>query len=450
MSTSSSSTALSSAPTAAAELSSWVPVPAGSDFPIQNLPYGVFTTASQPTPHIGVAIGSHVLDLHVLATARLLPSAGLQHGDVFLHATLNAFVGLERAQWQEARAAITHLLSSSTPTLRDDSALRSRALLPMSDVTLRLPLLIGDYTDFYAGRHHAFNVGSMWRGPANALQPNYLHLPVGYHGRASSVVVSGTPVHRPRGQTQDAAAPDSPPQLTPCKALDFELEVGVVVGGRANALGHPLTMDRARERLFGLVLLNDWSARDVQRWEYVPLGPFTAKNFATSISPWVVTFDALAPFVVDPPAQEPSPLPYLRSPTNLHYDLGLTVHLSAPSPSPRPPTLLSTSSTRHLYWTFQQLLTHHTVTGCDLRPCDLLGSGTISAPEPTGYGSMLEMSWGGKNDVALQGGEVRKYLKDGDEVIMRGKAKKEGLGYEIGFGECTGTILPVVEDKDWE
>ena len=470
-----------------APLSSWVPVPEGSDFPIQNLPYGVFTTASQPEKHIGVAIGDHVrppstepspplhqpalnthpnsthpssplpslpslslasqvLDLHVLAKAGLFPSPSLHHGAVFQHPTLNSFMALERPQWLEARAIITSLLSSTTPTLRDDSSLRSHALLPLSSITPHLPFLIGDYTDFYAGRNHAFNVGSMWRGPANALQPNYLHLPVGYHGRSSSVVLSGTPIHRPRGQT--LAEGETDPHLTPCKALDIELEVGVVVGGKANALGHPLTMKRARDRLFGLVLLNDWSARDIQKWEYVPLGPFTAKNFATSISPWVVTFDALAPFICTPPTQEPTPLPYLVSPSNEHYDIGLTVHLTAPSASASTP--LSSTSTSQLYWTFQQLLTHHSVTGCPMNAGDLLGSGTISGEGEGAYGSMLEMSWGGKREVKLEGGEVRKYLHDGDEVVFRGRAKREGVGYEIGFGECRGKILPVVEDKDWE
>ena len=382
----------------------------------------------------------------MLAEAGLFPSASLHRGDVFKHPSLNAFLALERPQWLEARHLLTSLLSSSTPTLRDDSALRARALLPLSSVHLHLPFLIGDYTDFYASRHHAFNIGSMWRGPANALQPNYLHLPVGYHGRASSVVLSGEPIHRPRGQTLAEGA--SSPALTPCRVLDFELEVGLVVGGRANRLGHPLSMARAAERAFGLVLLNDWSARDVQKWEYVPLGPFTAKNFASSISPWVVTFDALQPFQVAPPTQEPPPLAYLQAESNLHFDVGLTVHLQPPDQAT--PTLLSRTSTRHLYWTFQQMLTHHAVTGCNMQAGDLLGSGTISGEDDTAYGSMIEMSWGGQKEVKLQGGDTRKSLKDGDEVVLRGRAKKEGVGYEIGFGECRGRILPVVEDKDWE
>ena len=391
-----------------------------------------------------------MLDLYVLSEAGLLSSPTLHLGEALQQPTLNAFLSLERPQWVAVRALLTSLLTSTTPTLRDHPTLRHTALLPLSSLTLHLPFTIGDYTDFYAGRHHAFNVGSLWRGPATALQPNYLHLPVAYHGRSSSIVVSPTPIHRPRGQTitDPAPTPTSSPSLTPSSTLDFELEVGLVVGGRPNPLGTPLTMQRSTQRLFGLVLLNDWSARDVQKWEYVPLGPFTAKNFATSISPWVVTFEALAPFVCPPPKQEPAPLPYLTSASNTHYDVSLTVSLTPPSSSSAP-SLLSTSSTRHLYWTFSQMLTHHAVTGCPLLPGDLLGSGTISGPDAQSLGSMLEMSGGGAKDVTLEGGEVRRWLKDGDEVVLRGKAKKEGVGWTLGFGECRGRILPVVEDKDW-
>ena len=382
----------------------------------------------------------------------MLSSRSLPHGEVFKQPTLNAFLSFERPQWVEARSLLTSLLSASTPTLRDDPSLRSRCLLPLSSITPHLPFTIGDYTDFYAGRHHAFNVGSLWRSPATALQPNYLHLPVAYHGRSSSVVVSPTPIHRPRGQTitDPQPSPTSTPYLTPSSTLDFELEVGLVIGGRLNTLGHPLTMQRSSQRLFGLVLLNDWSARDVQKWEYVPLGPFTGKNFATSISPWVVTFEALQPFVCPLPEQDPQPLPYLTSPSNVHYDVSLTVSLTPASSSSSSPTLLSTSSTRHLYWTFPQMLTHHAVTGCPLNPGDLLGSGTISGPDAQSLGSMLEMSGGGAKEVKLEGGEARKWLKDGDEVVLRGRAKKEGVGWTLGFGECRGRILPVVEDEDWE
>jgi len=437
-------------------LQSWVPVEADSDFPIQNLPYGVFTTAAQAEKHIGVAIGSHVLDLHVLASYGLFSALpALQHGDVLKQPSLNAFMSLPRAQWAEVRKLLTHLLTDSTSTLRDNMHLRSLALLPLSSVTMHLPCVIGDYTDFYASRNHAANIGRMWRGEANALQPNYLHLPVGYHGRSSSVLPSNTPVHRPRGQT----SPDdkTPPALTACKVLDFELEVGVFLGGTPNPLGHPISLPSTRDRLFGLVLLNDWSARDIQRWEYVPLGPFTAKNFATTISPWVVTFEALEPFRCAAPEQlHPAPLPYLTHACNSGYDIGLSVSVvseqSVERESPQP---LTRSNTRHLYWTFQQMLTHHSVTGCNMRASDLLGSGTISGTSEAEYGSLIEMSWKGEKEVDIGeereggGGGKRKFLRDGDEVILKGKATKEGLGYSIGFGECRGKILPAVEEKDW-
>ena len=438
-------------------LQSWVPVEADSDFPIQNLPYGVFSTAAaQAERHIGVAIGTHVLDLHVLASYGLFSALpALQHGDVFKQPSLNAFMSLPRAQWAEARKLLTHLLADSTSTLRDNAHLRSQALLPLSSVVMHLPCTIGDYTDFYASRNHAFNIGKMWRGEANALQPNYLHLPVGYHGRSSSVLPSPAPVHRPRGQTSPDDA--TPPALTACRVLDFELEVGVFLGGAANPLGHPISLPSARERLFGLVLLNDWSARDIQRWEYVPLGPFTAKNFATTISPWVVTFEALEPFRCAAPEQlHPAPLPYLTHACNSGYDIGLSVSVigeqSVERESPQP---LTRSNTRHLYWTFQQMLTHHSVTGCNMTAGDLLGSGTISGTSAAEYGSLIEMTWKGEREVDIGeereggGGGKRKFLRDGDEVVLKGRASKEGLGYSIGFGECRGKVLPAVKEKDW-
>ena len=447
---------MSSTSSATSVLQSWVPVEADSDFPIQNLPYGVFTTANQHDKHIGVAIGSHVLDLHVLASYGLFSALpALHHGEVFKQPTLNAFMALPRAQWTEVRKLLTHLLTDSTPTLRDNAHLRSSALLPMSSAIMHLPCVIGDYTDFYSSRNHAFNIGRMWRGEANALQPNYLHLPVGYHGRSSSVLPTNTPLHRPRGQT----TPDdnTPPALTACRILDFELEVGVFLGGAENSLGHPISLPSTRDRLFGLVLLNDWSARDIQRWEYVPLGPFTSKNFATTISPWIVTFDALEPFRCQPADQlHPAPLPYLTHACNSGYDVGLTVSIvseyTVDKAAPKPVTR---SNTKYLYWTFQQQLTHHSVSGCNMRAGDLLGSGTLSGTTEAEYGSLIELSWKGEKEVSIGdereggGGGKRKYLLDADEVIFTGKATKEGLGWSIGFGECRGKILPAVEEKHW-
>ena len=437
-------------------LQSWVPVETTSDFPIQNLPYGVFTSTSQPDKHIGVAIGSHVLDLHVLASYGLFSALpALQHGDVFKQPTLNAFMALPRAQWIEARKLLTHLLANSTPTLRDNAHLRSLALVPLTSVTMHLPCVIGDYTDFYSSRNHAFNIGRMWRGEDKALQPNYLHLPVGYHGRSSSILPTNTPLHRPRGQT----SPDdsTPPALTTCRILDFELEVGVFLGGPENPLGHPISLPATRDRMFGLVLLNDWSARDIQRWEYVPLGPFTGKNFATTISPWVVTFEALEPFRC--PATEqlhPAPLPYLTHACNTGFDVGLDVCIVSEQSVERvKPKPITRSNTKHLYWTFQQQITHHSITGCNMRAGDLLGSGTISGTTPAEYGSLIELSWKGEHDVDIGdeheggGGGKRKFLRDGDEVVLTGRASRDGLGYSIGFGECRGKILPAVEEKDW-
>ena len=444
--------------TSAAVLRSWVPVEPNSDFPIQNLPYGVFTTPTQSDKHIGVAIGSQILDLHALASFGIFSALpAVQHGEVFKQPTLNAFMALPRAQWTEVRALLTHLLTDSTSTLRDNEHLRSLALVSQSTATMHLPCVIGDYTDFYSSRNHAFNIGRMWRGEANALQPNYLHLPVGYHGRSSSILPTGTPLHRPRGQT----TPDdnTPPHLTTCRILDFELEVGVFLGGPPNPLGHPISLPSSRDRLFGLVLLNDWSARDIQRWEYVPLGPFTGKNFATTISCWIVTFDALEPFRTAAADQlHPAPLPYLTHACNSGYDIGISVSIvsdySFNKDDPQPITM---SNTKHLYWTFQQQLTHHSVTGCNMTAGDLLGSGTISGTTPAEYGSLIELTWKGEHDIAIgderegegSGGGRRKFLKDGDEVVMKGRASKEGLGWVVGFGECRGRILPAVEEKDW-
>jgi len=299
-----------------------------------------------------------------------------------------------------------------------------------------MPAKIGDYTDFYASRNHAFNVGVLFRGKDNALQPNWVHLPVGYHGRASSVVVSGTDLHRPRGQL----APDGKtPSYGECKLLDFELEMAFFVGP-GNKLGHPIPIEQAADHIFGVVLMNDWSARDVQAWEYVPLGPFGAKNFGTTISPWVVPMEALKPFMVPLPKQEPEPLPYLREPAgSAAPDIALEV---AVRPSGGAPTVISKSNARHLYWSFAQMLAHHTVTGCNMQPGDLLGSGTISGPTPDSLGSLLEMTERGKKEVPLSDGSTRKFLRDGDEVILTGYA--QGPGYRVGFGPCAGRVLPAV------
>jgi fumarylacetoacetase len=424
-------------PTTDPALRSWLPVAPESHFPIQNLPFGIFRRDPGDSPRVGVRIGEHVLDLAVLEAAGLFNTPALRGRTVFGQAALNDFLALGRPAWREARAAVSRLLRHDEPALRDNADLRESALLPMAEVQVLLPAAIGDYTDFYSSREHATNVGTMMRGPDNALQPNWLHLPVAYHGRASSVVVSGTDVRRPRGQTKGDN--DPAPTFGPSRSLDFELEMGFFVGP-GNELEHPIPIERAAEHIFGMVLVNDWSARDIQRWEYVPLGPFLAKNFATTISPWVVTLDALEPFRTAGPKQDPAPLPYLRSPGDWAFDIRLEVLLQ--SATMNRPHVVCRSNAKYLYWNVCQQLAHHTVNGCNLRTGDLLASGTISGPTPDSYGSMLELAWKGTKPVALPNGEKRVFLQDGDRVTLTGWC--QGPGYRVGFGEATGRVLPAL------
>jgi fumarylacetoacetase len=416
-------------------LRSFVPVAQDSHFPIQNLPYGVFQPRAGSDARIGVAIGDMILDLALVQKRGLLDVPALGGRCVFAQRSLNAFMALGREAWQQVRARISQLLRDDEPTLRDDAELRSEALIPIKQATLLLPAEIGDYTDFYSSREHATNVGTMLRGAENALNPNWLHLPVAYHGRASSVVVSGTNLHRPQGQRMQDGA--DVPVFGPSRAVDFELEMGFLIGP-GNNLGEPIPADRAWEHIFGLVLVNDWSARDIQKWEYAPLGPFLAKNFGTSISPWVVTIDALEPFRTAGPVQDPPPLPYLRTPADSTFDIELQALLQTASLSP--PHGLCKSNFRHLYWNMCQQVAHHTVTGCNLRTGDLLASGTISGPAPESRGCLLELTWGGKQPLTLPNGEIRRFLEDGDRVTMTGFC--QGPGYRIGFGEVTGQLLP--------
>jgi fumarylacetoacetase len=415
-------------------LRSFVAVAPDSHFPIQNLPYGVFRTPDQEKPRIGVRIGDSILDLRVIEHRGFFkPVFGDEH--VLCKWSLNKFMGLGRSAWTPIRDIITNLLRDDEPTLRDDPTLRAEALIPADHATMELPCEIGDYTDFYSSKEHATNVGIMMRGKDNALQPNWLWLPVGYHGRASSIVVSGTDVRRPRGQTKADAAAE--PSFGPTRLLDFELETGFFIGP-GNRLGEPISIERAADHIFGMVLVNDWSARDIQKWEYVPLGPFLAKNFATSISPWVVTMDALHPFRCPGPEQSPPPLEYLRQPSAAALDIHLEVAIQ--SPKMDRPDVICRSNFKHLYWSMTQQLTHHTVTGCNLRPGDLLASGTISGPTPDSSGSLIELTWRGERPLKLTGGEERKFLQDGDRVVMTGWC--EGAGYRVGFGECSGRVLP--------
>ena len=418
------------------KLKSFIAVAADSDFPIQNLPFGIFNTRNNPALRAGVAIGDVVLDLAELERAGILKIAA---HPVFNQATLNAYIALGKTIWRSTRAAISALLQEDNPRLRDDAALRKLALVPMSEAVMHLPIKVDGYTDFYSSREHATNVGMMFRDPANALLPNWLHLPVGYNGRASSVVVSETDVRRPMGQVKAPTAEQ--PSYAACAKLDFELEMAFIVGAET-ALGEPVSVDQAEDLMFGMVLLNDWSARDIQQWEYVPLGPFNAKTFATSISPWIVTMDALEPFRVAGPVQEPLPLPYLQQCGKNNFDIALEVQLKPAAA--KVASIISRTNFQTMYWSAAQQLAHHTVSGCNLRVGDLMGSGTVSGSEPDSFGSLLELSWNGQRPLTLADGSTqRSFLQDGDQVIMRGWC--QGQGYRIGFGAVAGSILPALQ-----
>lgn len=416
---------------------SFIEVEPESHFPIQNLPYGVFRPRSGGTPRIGVAIGDYILDLAVLDSGGHFDTTGAAGKEVFNQSSLNAFMALGKDVWRQVRAQIQRLLSEDEPTLRDNDALRNAALIQQWDAEMLLPAQIGDYTDFYASKEHATNVGIMFRGKENALMPNWTHLPVGYHGRASSLVVSGTDVRRPQGQMKPPNA--DAPLFGPCRQLDFELEMGWFIGP-GNVRGEQISVENAEEQIFGLVLVNDWSARDIQAWEYQPLGPFLAKNFATSISPWVVPLEALEPFRTSGPKQEPEPLPYLRTAGARAFDINLEVYLQGEGMDKR--HCISASNFRYLYWSMAQQIAHHTVGGCNLRPGDLLASGTISGPEKEERGSLLELAWRGAEPINLENGEQRVWLEDGDQLTITGWC--QGEGYRIGFGEVTGRVLPAL------
>jgi fumarylacetoacetase len=431
-------------PTHDLALTSWVSSAQamGTDFPIQNLPLGVFETADGSVG-LGVAIGDQVVDLRAAREAGLLAGLSAEVAATLEGHSLNALVALGRPALTAVRAAVQGMLRADTEAGR--AAQRLPGLLhPMAGLRLRLPVEVGDYTDFYASIDHATNVGSMFR-PDNPLLPNYRHVPIGYHGRASSIVPTGTPVHRPMGQV--SAKPEGPPTFAPTARLDYELEVGAVIGP-GNAMGIPITLADAEDHLAGLLLVNDWSARDVQAWEYQPLGPFLAKNFATTISPWLVTLDALAPYRVPArarTAEEPVPLPYLtdvRDQAQGGFDITLEVWIrtarmrEAGTPAER----LSHGSFALMYWTLGQMLAHHASGGCNLRPGDLIASGTVSGPERSSRGCLLELTWRGAEPVTFSNGETRAFLADGDEVIVRGWCEAPGRA-RIGFGECRGVVV---------
>src|SRR6267154_1097498 len=415
-------------------LRSFLEIAKDSDFPIQNLPFGVFQP-KQDTPRVGVAIGDLVFDLSALEELGHFQSPEFRGRKVFSEGSLNSFLALGRPAWRKTREILQHLLAADAPILRDDPIIRRRVFHAQKDVVMKLPARIGNYTDFYSSYHHAHNVGTMLRGPENALMPNWKWLPVAYHGRASSVVVSGMDVRRRSGQTK---APDATaPTFGPSKSFDYELEMAFLIGP-GNSLGELVPIDRATDHIFGLVLMNDWSARDIQAWEYQPLGPFLAKNFATTISPWVVMLEALEPFRKPLPSQEPEPLSYLRAKNDSTFDIQLEARLETASMNA--PHVMTRTNFQNLYWSISQQLAHHTVNGCNLESGDLLASGTISGATEESRGCMLELTWRGANPLKLPNGETRRWLEDGDRLTITGWC--QGDGYRVGFGEVSGCILP--------
>jgi fumarylacetoacetase len=412
-------------------MTSWVESANSADtqFPLNNLPYGVFTT-NMLEPRCGVAIGNMIFDMLAAEEAGIIE---LADDPVFDVPYWNDVMELGPEAWDALRARLQELLATGAA----EQAAVAPHLVPMSDARMELPIVVAEYTDFYAGRHHATNVGTMFRGAENALPPNWLHIPIGYNGRASSVVVSGTDIIRPNGQTKAPEA--ASPAFGPCQRLDIELEMGAIVG-TASELGHPVTVAQADEMIFGYVLLNDWSARDIQAWEYQPLGPFQAKAFATSISPWIVTRAALEPFRTTTPAREKELLPYLQEPKPMLYNIDLSVTLQ---PAGGTPKTICETNYNEMYYSAPQQLAHHTSSGCPMTPGDLLGSGTISGAEKHQRGSLLELSWGGSEPIDIGGGQTRSFIEDGDTLTLLGAAK--GDGYQIGFGDCTGTVKPAIK-----
>ncbi len=414
-------------------MKSWINIAKDSDFSLHNIPFGIYSNSGMPKA--ATRIGETVIDLDVLHKAGLFAGLNLPE-EVFAQPILNDFISLGKPTTNATRKRIQELFASNNGELRDDDALCVDAILSVKNVKMHLPVRIGDYTDFYSSREHATNVGIMFRDPANALLPNWLHIPVGYHGRASSVVISGTPIHRPKGQTK---ADDAElPTFGPSRQLDFELEMAFVVG-KPNALGSSIPVEKAEDHIFGMIIFNDWSARDIQKWEYVPLGPFLGKNFGSSVSPWIVTLEALEPFRSPGPTQEPEVLPYLKANKEHNFEINLEAIIETESGISK---TVSNSNFKYMYWSMAQQLAHHTINGCNMNVGDLCASGTISGPTPESYGSMLEISWKGTRPVSMPDGTERRFILDGDSVIM--KAYCENDGNRVGFGEVRTKVLPTI------
>lgn len=416
-------------------LKSWLYSDRKSDFPIQNLPFGIFKPKNRTNPRAGTRIGSAVIDLAVIAERGYFSDYGIPNKEVFSKPFLNDFIAMGKPVWTAVRSKLSEIFNAENEEFWNTEDFRENLLYKAHEVEMLMPVQVGDYTDFYSSIEHATNVGKMFRDPDNALLPNWKHIPVGYHGRASSIVVSGTNIHRPLGQTKadDREFPD----FGPSRLLDFELEMAFITG-RSTQLGERIPVERAEDYIFGVVLFNDLSARDIQKWEYVPLGPFLSKNFGSVISPWIVTLDALQPFRVEGPAQDPPPLPYLKYSGEGNFDINLEVFIQ---PEESEPFKICHSNFKYMYWNMFQQLTHQTVGGCNINVGDMYASGTISGQTPDAYGSMLEITWRGAKPVALPDGTTRKFINDNDTIIMKGAAEKDGV--RIGFGECRTKILPV-------
>ncbi|MEA1787357.1 fumarylacetoacetase [Arenibacter sp. GZD96] len=416
---------------------SWLPVSPNSDFPIQNIPFGVFLTRDDVIT-IGTRIGDYAIDLGALHQLGYFKDIPLTD-DIFLQDSLNDFISDGKKTWRLVRNRISEIFELHNDELKTKEAHKNIVLFSLDEIEMQLPVQIGDYTDFYSSKEHATNIGKMFRDPENALLPNWLHIPVGYHGRSSSIVPSGTPIRRPMGQTLPAGAEQ--PIFGPSRLVDFELETAFITTD-ANILGEPVSIEEAEDYIFGMVLFNDWSARDIQKWEYVPLGPFLSKNFASSISPWIITLDALEPFRVESPTQEPKPLPYLQQSGKRSFDIHLKVFIT---PENGQPTKVTKSNFKYLYWTMAQQLAHHTINGCKVNSGDLMGSGTISGTTPESFGSMMELTWRGEKPLTLNDGTERTFIDDNDTVTITGYCIKNG--YRIGFGEVSTKLLPALPLK---
>ncbi|MBN8702397.1 MAG: fumarylacetoacetase [Bacteroidetes bacterium] len=418
-----------------AKLNSWIEIPSNSDFSMYNIPFGIFSTATIKH-HAATAIGNTLVDLYALSKHNYFKGI-VDDSNLFKQAHLNDFIALGKPTTNKIRNRLIELFSLDNKELRSNTAACKEAFRELTSVEMRMPIKVGDYTDFYSSIDHATNMGSMFRDPKNALLPNWKHIPVGYHGRSSSIIVSGTNFHRPKGQVKPADA--EVPLFSASNQMDIELEMAFVIG-KPTSLGDTITTAAADEYIFGMLLFNDWSARDIQSWEYVPLGPFLGKNFASTLSPWIVTLEALEPFRVDGYKQDPPVLPYLQYSGKKNIDINLEVYLEAPNLAPQK---ICTSNYKYLYWTMEQQLAHHTVNGCNVNVGDLMASGTISGPEEGSYGSLMELTWKGTKPIKLADGSERKFLQDNDTIIIRGFASKDGI--RVGFGECKGKLLPATK-----